>query len=81
MSTTVDESVYKKYFIYSKEQEQLRYNIELKLGKKFLPGIIIIDGSEYNFTEIVDNLSKLKYSDSEIVAYADIRSATYRIPI
>lgn len=69
-----------RYFIYSEEQARLRRTIEFRLGKKFLPGTVIVNGQSKFFTEIVDSTSKIKNSDAVIVAYTDIKKTKYSLP-
>lgn len=70
-----------KYFIYSKEEVKQRSEIEAKLGKKFFPGSIIINGRPKQFTQKVSNVESLdRYSDYRIVAYQDVNTAKFTDP-
>lgn len=68
---------YNRYFIYSHEQMKLRREIENKLGRDLVLGTVIVKGEKKNYTEIVTDLSNVRYADAEIVTYGDIRNINY----
>ena len=68
-----------KYFIFSSEQLKFRRETELKLGRHFKPGQVIVNGVRTPFTELSDK-DKSRYSDAKVVAYGDISKMTYTLP-
>lgn len=46
-----------KYFMYSKEQHDTRTKIEAKIGRVYIPGVVVIAGEERLFTEISDRFN------------------------
>lgn len=55
------------YFLYSNIQRNEREKMEEKLSRKFIPGTVIVNGSEFEFTEI-SNSNKNIYIDCKVVA-------------
>ena len=68
-----------KYFIYSYEQLQMRKQVELKMGRKFKVGHVIVNGVRKPFTEL-SSTSKSRYADAKIVAQGDPRLMNYTEP-
>ena len=71
---------YMRYFIYSTEQMKLKRQMQKKLGRELVLGTVIVKGEQKAFTEMVESLSSVRYSDAEIVIYADIRDIKYTNP-
>lgn len=69
----------KVYFVYSYEQYNIRKEVEDKLGKKYIPGKVMVDGMQKEYTDILDNLNFNRYSDIKIVAVLDREKAKYTI--
>lgn len=67
----------KVYFIYSKEQLELRRNLAKKTGRTFIPGTVTVRGANQIYTEILDNLPS-RFSDSVVVAIGNIGSFNYK---
>lgn len=55
------------YFLYSESQFKERSEIEGKMSREFIPGIIIINGKKVKFTEISRKNSN-RYPDCKVVA-------------
>lgn len=55
------------YFLYSELQRNERAAMEAKLSRQFIPGVVIVNGSEFEFTEISTS-NKNIYIDCKIVA-------------
>ena len=71
----------KKYFLYSSTQMKFRKETEAKMGRKFTPGHVLVNGSRYPFTEISSNgPEKSRYSDSKSVYYGDPTKVKYTLP-
>ena len=68
-----------KYFIYSYEQLQMRKQVELKMGKKFMVGHVIVDGVRKPFTEL-SSTPNSRYADAKIVAQGDPTVMIYTEP-
>lgn len=69
-----------KYFLFSPSQLRFRKETELKMGKRFKAGWVIVNGVKTPFTELSsENKSKL-YSDAKVVAYGDTTKMKYVMP-
>lgn len=69
-----------KYFLFSKEQMDVRKEVESKINRIYIPGEIIIKGKKHMFTEISDNINS-RFKDTVVVAKVeDIKLARYRNP-
>lgn len=68
-----------KYFLYSSEQLKFRKNIELKMGKKFRVGHVIVDGVRKPFTELASQPIS-RFSDAKVVAQGDPTLMKYTLP-
>lgn len=55
------------YFLYSHAQHRMREEIENKLGKKFIPGQVLVNGKWKNFTQISKTPENIMYGDSILV--------------
>nr|DAO78277.1 MAG TPA: hypothetical protein [Caudoviricetes sp.] len=55
------------YFLYSELQRNERAAMEAKLSRQFIPGVVIVNGSAFEFTEISTS-NKNIYIDCKIVA-------------
>ena len=55
------------YFLYSDLQRAARENMEAKISRQFIPGVVIVNGVEYEFTEI-SYTNKNIYIDCKVVA-------------
>lgn len=80
MQSTKNKNTY-RYFLYSSTQYRDRVEIEKKIGKIFVPGVVIYKGKKYEFTEIATDPSKCIYADKKIVAEGDIEKMKYTLPI
>lgn len=71
-----------KYFIYSAEQLKLRKEIELKMGRKFMVGHVIVNGVRKPFTELSSNppSASSRYADAVLVASGDPSTMKYSMP-
>ena len=55
------------YFLYSETQEKERNTIENKLGRVFVPGVVIVNGQRNYFTEL-SRKNTNRYADTKVVA-------------
>ena len=65
------------YFIYSSFQYKERLEIESKIGKKYIPGIVYYKGKGLEYTEIVTDINTLRHSDAKVVAEGYIEDMKY----
>lgn len=65
-----------KYFIYSSSQAKDRTNIEKKVGRKFIPGTVVVGSKKLQYTEL-SSTGISNYSDAVIVAKGDITKMNY----
>lgn len=72
--------IYKRCFVFSKEQHDKRIEIENKMGKKPRFGTVIVNGASKVYTDIVTNMSKCKYPDSILLIEGDIRRIKHTNP-
>lgn len=54
--------------------------IEARLGRELALGTVIVRGENKYYTEMVEDLSAVRYSDAEIVTYGDLRELVYTNP-
>lgn len=55
------------YFLYSETQEKERNTIENKLGRVFVPGVVVVNGQRNYFTEL-SRKNTNRYADTKVVA-------------
>jgi hypothetical protein len=55
-----------KYFLYSKEQHKKRLELEKKIGRKYIPGTVMVGGEARLFTEISNKYND-RFKDTIIV--------------
>lgn len=65
-----------KYFIYSASQMKDRTNIEKNIGRKFIPGTVVVGPKKLQYTEL-SSTGTSRYSDATIVAEGDITKMSY----
>lgn len=68
------------YFLFSSEQLNFRKQAELKMGKTYMPGQVIVGGVKKSFTELLKDSKSSRYSDARIIAYLDTDKAKYTMP-
>lgn len=69
-----------KYFMYSREQHNIRQQIEKDIGRSFYPGTVIVRGRQKLFTEMISNPKLSRFTDAELVAEGEITEMTYTMP-
>ena len=66
------------HFLYSDEHIKEQNNILKKCGKKFVPGVVTVQGKRQSFTNISNKPTISRFIDTKIVAsFNDISEATY----
>lgn len=68
-----------KYFLYSEEQLNEKNEILAKQNKTFVPGVVVVNGTRQNFTQLSDS-NNMRYIDTKVVAEGDIKKITYQKP-
>lgn len=68
-----------KYFLYSSEQMNILKSINSQMGKMFLVGHVIVNGTKVPFTEL-SSTPKSRYTDAKIVAQGDPETMSYTLP-
>lgn len=68
-----------KFFMYSKEQQDKRSAIEKKIGRKYIPGTIMIDGTPKKFTEVSNSFNS-RFKDVILVYQGDPSNVNYTMP-
>ena len=68
-----------KYFFYSYEQLTMRKQVELKMGKKFKVGHVVVNGVRKPFTEITSTPVS-RFADAKLVASGDPTIMIYTEP-
>lgn len=70
-----------RYFIYSQDQYNEKNNILKKQNKKFVAGVVVINGSKKNFTTLSSKPTLERFYDGKIVAQVeDEKVLTYTDP-
>ena len=68
-----------KYFLYSEEQIKEKNAILAKQNKIFVPGVVVVNGTRPNFSQLSDSKS-MRYIDAKIIAEGNIKEITYQKP-
>lgn len=66
-----------RYFLYSKEQHDMRTEVDRKLNKNFMPGKVLNKGRWIPYTEISTS-PKNSYADCKIVAEGYLEDMKYQ---
>ena len=72
--------LYYRYFLFSQEQKNMRLKVEGNLGKQIKFGTVVVNGVAKQYTDIVIDPNKSKFSDAVIVTHGDIRKIKYTEP-
>jgi hypothetical protein len=68
------------YFLYSREQIREKDNVLSPQGKKFKPGIVIINNKRTEFTQLSSSSDMPRFIDTKIVAQGEVSNFTYELP-
>lgn len=66
-----------KYFLFSSQQMKMKVEIEAKIGRKYKPGTVLVNGTYKQFTEISDTPNSTRFPDSIIVASGKLSEMRY----
>lgn len=69
-----------KYFLYSSEELNFRKEVEAKMGRKFVTGHVIINGTKKPFTSLSSTPTSARYPDSKVVASGEASEMRYTMP-
>lgn len=69
-----------RYFLYSAEQETLRKDIEDKVGKQFVVGEVMVNGTWKPFTQLSKTSDSDMFADAKVVAKGYIEDMQYTEP-
>ena len=69
-----------KYFLFSSSYLNDRKNIEAKMGKEFVVGTVVVNGSRKEFTNLQDTDTLFGYSDVRVIACGDPTKMKYTSP-
>lgn len=75
VNASSDKGLY-RYFLYSRAQHAIREETDLKLGKTFKPGEVLVNGRWRQYTQISATPSN-QFSDSVIVAKGYLSEMKY----
>ncbi len=71
------------YFIYSEDQINEKNEILKKVGKRFVPGTIIVNGSRQKFTQLSKHnyiTDKRRYTDAKVIASGNRSDFQFTLP-
>lgn len=66
-----------KYFLYSATQYKARVQIEKNMKKQYIPGKVLVRGQWKDYTEISNNPSNNRFSDTIIITEGYIDNINY----
>lgn len=72
------QSIYTRYFVFSKSQmnERLRIEASISATRPKL-GTVIVNGVAKEYTDIVTDMSRCRYGDSILITKGDIRKINF----
>ena len=70
----------KKYFLYSEDQIKEKNKILERLGKKFCPGSVSINGRMHKFTQLSNQSTIPRFPDTKVIASGDPTTFVYVMP-
>lgn len=65
------------YFVYSTTYVKERNEIENKMGKVFVPGTVVVNGSRNEYSFITEMLDYNRYPDLRVIAEGNLNTFTY----
>lgn len=69
-----------RYFLYSTSQHKLRTEVDLKIGKEYVPGKVLVNGKWKMFTELSSTASNNRFADATVVTSGTLDSIKYTLP-
>lgn len=74
-------SIYTRYFVFSQTQMQDKINIASSMSsKKPKLGKVVVNGVARDYTEMVTDMARCRYSDAVLVTKGDIRTIKFTEP-
>ena len=68
---------YLRYFVFSKQQLNTFRNLNTRLGRPTVVPVVFVAGRKQQYTEMLKDPNKCRYSDYKIVAAGDIRKMQF----
>lgn len=68
-----DVDIWKRTFVFSREQQDRKKSIDIKMGKNPEFGTVLVNGTPKVYTDIVTDMTKVKFADSIALITGDIR--------
>ena len=69
------------YFCYSDEQIHEKEEVLAKSGKKFEPGVVVVNGKRVKFSQLTTNRNIMsRYIDSYVICEGLLNDFTYTLP-
>jgi hypothetical protein len=68
---------YLRYFVFSKEQLNVFTRLNERLGRPTVVPTVFVAGRRKQYTEMLKDPTKCRYSDYKIVAAGDIRTMQF----
>lgn len=65
------------YFIFSSSELKRLIEVDSKMGRKYNPKFVIINGARKEYTSIVKSMNNLLYTDAIKVASGDLSKMKY----
>lgn len=68
-----------RYFMFSREQKKMQQEMSRRIGKNFVPKKVFVNGQEKEYTEILKDSNKSRYTDAILVASGDLKQIKYTV--
>lgn len=69
-----------RYFIYSKNQHDMRVEVDKRINKVFTPGKVLVKGTWVPYTTLTNDPSTVTFPDAKIVIEGNINEINYKEP-
>ena len=69
-----------RFFLFSKQQMDMRIKVDGSIGQKYKPGRVIVKGKYKLFTEISTKPNN-SFNDTKVVLKEDINKVIYEEPV
>jgi len=67
-----------KYFIFSREQLNMKRNVAKKISQEYTPGSVFMGNKPKEFTDMIDDPKLAKFSDSIVIISGDPTTIKYK---
>ena len=68
------------YFLYSREQITEKNKVLSPQGKKFKPGVVVVNNRRMEFTQLSSSPDMPRFIDTKVVTSGEISNFTYELP-